>query len=70
MIFVSHYLALDAAIWLADEVLKYRDHNTSRCQNDISWHVIRNNQNDVRETMVYVLLQETASSNTCIFDWK
>ena len=36
----SRYLAQNAAIWLADEVLRYRDHDTSRCQDDISWHLI------------------------------
>ena len=25
----SHYLAKNATIWLADEVLRYRDHDTS-----------------------------------------
>ena len=34
------YLAQNAAIWLADEVLRYHDHDTSRCQDDISWHLI------------------------------
>ena len=32
----SHYLAQNDAICLADEVLRYRDHDTSRCQDDIS----------------------------------
>ena len=36
----SRYLAPNAAIWLADEVFRYRDHDTSRCQDDISWHLI------------------------------
>ena len=36
----SHYLAQNAAIWLADEVLRYLDNDTSRCQDDISWHLI------------------------------
>ena len=36
----SRYLAPNASIWLADEVLRYRDHGTSRCQDDISWHLI------------------------------
>ena len=36
----SRYLAQNAAIWLADEVLRYCDHDTSRCQDDISWHLI------------------------------
>ena len=36
----SRYLPQNAAIWLADEVLRYRDHHTSRCQDDISWHLI------------------------------
>ena len=40
MIFYSCYLAQNASIWLADEVLRYRDHDTSRCQDDISWHLI------------------------------
>ena len=39
-ILYSRYLAQNAAIWLADEVLRYRDHDTSRCQDDISWHLI------------------------------
>ena len=38
--YISRYLAQNAAIWLADEVLRYRDHDTSRCQDDISWHLI------------------------------
>ena len=33
-------IAPNAAIWLADEVLRYRDHDTSKCQGDISWHLI------------------------------
>ena len=37
----SRYLAQNAAIWLADEVLNYREHDTSRCQDDISWHLIK-----------------------------
>ena len=37
----SRYLAQNDAIWLADEVLSYRDHDTLRCQNDIRW------QNDI-----------------------
>ena len=41
---VSRYLAQNAAIWLADEVLRYRDHDTSRCQDDISWHLITGTQ--------------------------
>ena len=32
----SCYLAKNAAIGLADEVLRYCDHDTSRCQDDIS----------------------------------
>ena len=38
----SRYLAQNATIWLADEVLRYRDYqyDTSRCQDDISWHLI------------------------------
>ena len=32
----SHYLTQNAAILLTDEVLRYRDHDTSRCQDDIS----------------------------------
>ena len=40
MIIISRYLAQNAAIWLADEVLRYRDHDTWRCQDDISWHSI------------------------------
>ena len=40
MIFYSRYLTQNAAIWLADEVLRYCDHDTSRCQDDISWHLI------------------------------
>ena len=40
LLFVSRYLAQNAAIWLADEVIRYCDHDTSRCQNDISWHLI------------------------------
>ena len=36
----SRYLAQNAAIWLAVEVLRYRDHDTSRCQDDSSWHLI------------------------------
>ena len=37
---ISRYLAQNAAIWLADEVLRYRDHDTSKCQDDISWQLI------------------------------
>ena len=40
MIINSRYLAQNAAIWLVDEVLRYRDHDTSRCKDDISWHLI------------------------------
>ena len=36
LINTSRYLAQNAAIGLADEVLKYRDHDTSRCQDGIS----------------------------------
>ena len=61
MICHSRYLAQNAASWLAVEVLRYRDHDTSRCQDDISWHLIRNNRKDVTLTMVCVLLWETAS---------
>ena len=64
----SRYLAQNAAIWLADEVLRYRDHDTSRCQDDISWHLVRNNQKDVTLTMVRVLLRETVSLLTFIMN--
>ena len=37
--YYSRYLAQNAAIWLAVEVLRYRDHDISRCQDDISWHL-------------------------------
>ena len=40
MILHSRYLAQNAAIWLADGVLRYLAHDTSRCQDDISWHLI------------------------------
>ena len=36
----SRYLAQNAAIWLADEVWRYRDHDTLQCQDDISRHLI------------------------------
>ena len=36
MILISRYLAQNAAILLADEVLRYRDHDILRCQDDIS----------------------------------
>ena len=45
--YFSRYLAQNAAIWLADEVLRYCDHDTSRCQDDISWHLIRNSRKEV-----------------------
>ena len=35
---VSSYLAYNAAIWLADEVWRYRDHDTKRCQD--TWYAI------------------------------
>ena len=58
-IYDSRYLAQNAAIWLAVEVLRYPDHDTSKCQDDIYWHLIRNNRKDVILTMVCVLLRKT-----------
>ena len=43
----SRYPAQNAAIWLADEVLRNCDHDTSGCQDDISWHLICSNLKDV-----------------------
>ena len=66
----SGYIGQNKAIWLADEVLRYRDHHTLRCQDNISWHLISNNPKDVTLIMVCILLWETASQLTCIFELK
>ena len=70
IVIVSCYLAQNAAIWLTDEVLGYRDYDTSRCQDDISWHLIYNNWKDVTQTMVCILMQETVNTPTCLFERK
>ena len=70
-ILYSRYLAQNAAIWLADEVLRDCGHDTSRCQYDkISWNLIRNNQKDVSLAMDCILLPEKASQLKFIFKSK
>ena len=76
----SRYLTQNAAIWLADEVLRYRDHDTSRCQDDISWNLIMqqlkrcNAYNDLRivarngeSTHIYYEHYSMFSDNLLVF---
>ena len=65
----SRYVAQNAAIWLADEVLRYIVIMTLRGAKTIfldTW--LRNNPKDVTLTMVRVLLRETASLLTFIMN--
>ena len=65
------YLAQNAAIWLADEVLlRYCDQDTLRSQDKISWHLIHNSLKNLMLIMVCVLLWETVNPLTCIFEQK
>ena len=68
MIEFSRYLAQNAVIRLADEVLRYHDHDTSSAKTIFLDTWLRNNRKDVTLTMVHVLLRETASLFTFIMN--